>query len=205
MKRLVTVPAGRRAGAGAPCSGRCSSRRRRGIVEFDVVVVADGGEVAGVEEGAGVGELGALVAVFEAAAGVADVEGHVELVAGCERGFELVDGVKGAGAGGDDVERAVEVNVGDGLLLVGDVDLADGLGGLVLQDEAAVAGEGAALGVDVDVGVDGDDFGLGDVLVLLEVALVGGLDVAAGFGGEVLVEDVGVVEVPDAAAGGDEE
>ncbi len=90
-------------------------------------------------------------------------------------------------------------------LLVGDVDLGDGLGGLVLEDEVAVAGEGAALGVDVDVGVDGDDFGLGDVLVLLEVALVGGLDVAAGLGGEVLVEDVGVVEVPDAAAGGDEE
>ena len=54
-----------------------------------------------------------------------------------------------------------------------------GCGGLVLQDEVAGTGEGAALGEDIDVGVDGDDLGLGQVLVLLEVALVVGLDVAA--------------------------
>ena len=144
------------------------------IVELDVRVVADGGEIAAVEERAGVGELGALVAVLEAAAGVADVEGEVELVARSERRVELVDGVEGARAGGDDVERAVEAHVRDGLLLVGDVDLADRLRGLVLEDEVAGAGEGAALREDVDVGVDRDDFGLGEVLVLLEVALVVG-------------------------------
>ena len=78
-----------------------------------------------------------------------------------------------------------------------------GCGGLVLEDEVAGAGEGAALGKDVDVGVDGNDLGLRQVLVLLEIALVVGLDVAAVLGGEVLVEDVGVVEVPGAAADGD--
>ena len=166
-------------------------------------VVADGGEVAGVEERAVVGELGALVAVLEAAAGVADVEGEVELVARRERRVELVDGVERARAGGHDVEGAVEAYIRDGLLLVGDVDLADGLRGLVLKHEVAGAGEGAALGENVDVGVDGDDLGLGEVLVLLEITLVVGLDVAAILGGEVLVQDVGVVEVPGAAADGD--
>ena len=66
------------------------------VVEFNARVVADGGEVAAVEESAGVGELGALVAILEAAAGVADVEGEVELVARSQRSFELVDGVEGA-------------------------------------------------------------------------------------------------------------
>jgi hypothetical protein len=74
----------------------------------------------------------------------------------------------------------------------------------VLEDVVAGAGEGAALGEDVDVGIDGDDLGQEDVFVLLEAALVVGLDVAAVLGGEVLVEDVGVVEVP-AAAGDSEE
>jgi len=50
------------------------------IVEFDGVVVADGGEVVGVEEGAGVAEFGAFVAVLEAATRIADVEVNVELV-----------------------------------------------------------------------------------------------------------------------------
>jgi len=68
----------------------------------------------------------------------------------------------------------------------------------------AGAGEGAALGEDVDVGVDGDDLGLGKVLIFLEVALVIGLDVALLRLAEEFVEDVGVVEVPAAAADGDE-
>ncbi len=205
MKRLVRVPDGPAApGKRAPCS-RCVFAAAAGVANFDVVIVTDGWEVAGVEEGTGVGEFGTLVAVFEATAGVPNVEGHVEFVAGSERRFKLIDGVEGAGAGGDDVEGPVKVDVGDGLLLVGDVDLADGLGGLVLEDKVAIAGEGAALGEDVNVGVDGDDFRSGMFFIPLEVALVGGLDITAGLSGEVLVEDVCVVEVPDAAAGGDEE
>ena len=103
------------------------------------------------------------------------------------------------------MEGAVEAHVDDGLLLVGDVDLADGLGGLVLQHEVAGAGERTALGEDVDVGVDGDDLGLRKFLVFLEVALVVGLNIAAVLGGEVFVEDVGVVEIPGAAADGDQQ
>ncbi len=146
-----------------------------GIVEFDSVVVADCREVVGVEEGAGVGELWSLVAVFEASAGVGDGEVQVQLVAGGERGVELVDGVDVAGARRDDVKGAVELNVGDGLLLIGDVDLTDGLRSFVLQDEVAGAGEGTTLGKDVDVGVDRDDLRLGDVFVFFEAAFVVGL------------------------------
>ncbi len=74
--------------------------------------------------------------------------------------------------------------------------------GLVLQHEVAGAGERTALGEDVDVGVDGDDLRLGQFFVLLEVALVVGLNIAAVLGGEVFIEDVGVVEIPRAAADG---
>ena len=175
------------------------------IGELEAGVVADGGEVAAVEEGAGVGELGALAAVAEAARVVADVEVHVHLLAGGEGLIERVDGVEIALGGGDFVEGAIELDVGDGLLSVDDVDLGDGVGGFVLEDEVAGAGEGAALGEDVDVGVDGDDLGLREVLILLEVALVVGLDVALLRLAEEFVEDVGVVEVPGAAADGDEE
>ncbi len=58
------------------------------------VVIADGRKVIGVEEGAGVGELRAFVAVFEAAAGVGDGEVHVQLVAWCKGRVQLVDGVE---------------------------------------------------------------------------------------------------------------
>ena len=46
--------------------------------------------------------------------------------------------------------------------------------------------------------------GCRQVFVLLEVAFVVGLNVAARLGVEIFVEDVGVVEVPGAGAGGDE-
>ena len=130
------------------------------VGEFEVGGVADGGEVAAVKEGAGVGELGALAAIAEAARAVADVEVHVHFFAGSEGLIERVDGVEIALGGGDFVEGAVELDVGDGLLGVDDVDLRDGVRGFVLEDEVAGAGEGAALGEDVDVGVDGDDLGL---------------------------------------------
>ena len=57
-----------------------------------------------------------------------------------------------------------------------------GCSGLVPQGEAAGAIEGAALGIDVDGCVHGRDLGLGKKLVLLEIALVAGLDVAAILG-----------------------
>ncbi len=100
---------------------------------------------------------------------------------------------------------AIELDVGDGLLGIDDVDLRDGVRGFVLEDEVAGAGEGAALGEDVDVGVDGDDLGLRQVLILLEVALVVSLDVALLRSTQEFVEDVGIVEVPCTAADGDEQ
>ena len=82
---------------------------------------------------------------------------------------------------------------------------ADRLRGLVLQDEVSAAGERPALREDVDIGIDGDDLGLRQILVFLEVALVVGLDVAPVLGGEILVQHVGVVVIPGAASDGDQQ
>ncbi len=80
------------------------------VVDFDSSVVADGGEIAAVEKSAGVGQFGALIAILEAAAGIAHLEIEVELVAGSEGLFELVDGVQRARAGGNDMEGAIEAD-----------------------------------------------------------------------------------------------
>jgi hypothetical protein len=112
------------------------------------------------------------------------VEGAIE--ADVLDGWGEVDGAEGCGVG------------------VGDVDLVDGCGCLVLEQVVAGAGEGAALGEDIDVGVHGDDLGHGEELVFFVVALVLGLDLSSLGGGDVLVEDVGVVVEPATAAEGDE-
>ena len=52
------------------------------------------------------------------------------------------------------------------------------------------------IGVEVDVGVDGDHFGLRETFVALEVALVASLNFPLLLGGEVFVEDVRVVIKP---------
>ena len=74
----------------------------------------------------------------------------------------MIDRVKvHVGARRDHVERPAETYIRNGLLRVGDVYLADGLCGLDLpKHEMAGAGEGAALGEYVDVGVNRDDLGL---------------------------------------------
>ncbi len=69
------------------------------------------------------------------------------------------------------------------------MNLTNRLRCLVLQNKVAGAVERAALGIDVDVGVDSDDFGLRNVLVPLPVTLVLGLYVAAVLGSKVFVED----------------
>ena len=185
-------------------SGKVFFAAAAGIIELDVGVVADVGDVVGVEEGAVVGELSRLIAVAEAAGLVADVAGEGDGFAGRQGLVEGVDGVHVARGGADQVERAVELEVGDRLLLIGNVDLWDRLVGLVLESHADVSVEGAALGIDVDGGIDRGDFGLQQVFVLLELAFVVGLNVAARLGVEVFVEDVSVVEVPGAGAGGDD-
>ena len=64
----------------------------------------------------------------------------------------------------------------------------------------AGAGERAALGENVYVSVDGDDLRLGETLVLFEVTLISGLYVTPVLGGQVLVENVGIVEIPCSTA-----
>jgi len=78
------------------------------IVKFDAVVIADGGEIVGVEEGAGVGKLGAFVAVLEATTRITDVEVNIELLTWAEWGRQLIDGVEIARAGRYNMERAPE-------------------------------------------------------------------------------------------------
>src|SRR5580704_6502141 len=102
------------------------------------------------------------------------------------------------------MECAVELDVGDRLLLIGDVDLGERLVGLIFKSHADAAVKGAAIGIDIDGGINGGDFGLEEVFVLFKLAFVVGLDVAACFGIEILVEDVSVVEIPSTGAGGDD-
>ncbi len=80
-----------------------------------------------------------------------------------------------------------------------------GCGVLFCKTKWPLPDDGSALGEDVDVGIDCNDLGLRNIFILFEVPFVVSLDVPAIFCGEVLVEDVGVVEVPRAAADGDDE
>src|ERR1700733_13325350 len=104
-----------------------------GIVEFVVAVVADEREIVGVEEGAVVGELGAFVAVAEAARPPADVEAHLGGFAGLKRLVERVDGIYAARTRRHLMECTIERDRFDALERVGDVYLVDGLVGFVLQ------------------------------------------------------------------------
>ena len=130
------------------------------VVDLEPLIVADAREEVCVEEGAVVGELRGLVAIAEAAGDVRDLEGEVGDVTGCERLVEGVDGVEAAGRAADEMKWAVELDVGYGLMPVGEVDLGERLRGFVLKREDAGAVEGAAFGIDVDGGFDGGDFGL---------------------------------------------
>ena len=176
-----------------------------GVGQLEIRVIADNGKVTGVEEGAGVGEFGAFAAIAETVSCVGDGEVHVELVPGSKGLFKRVNGVEIARARGDLVEWSVEAEVRDRLPAIDDVDLGNWVWCLVLKEEVAPAREGAALGKDVDVGVDGEDLRLGKELILFEVSLVLGLDVTLCRGANELIKDVGVIEVPCPAANGDKQ
>jgi hypothetical protein len=123
-------------------------------------------------------------------------------VAWGERLIERVNGIEVAWRSAYEVERPVELHVGDGLVGIGEVDLGDRRGGFVLQGELTGAVEGAALGVDVDDGIDRSYLRLGQQFVLLEIALIARLDVAAIPRSQVLIEHVRVVVIPDSRACG---
>ena len=98
------------------------------IVDFEVRIVTDLRKIAANRRRCRCGEFRGLVAVTEAARGVPHRELEGENLAGTERPIERVDGVKITGSPAHEVERPVELNVGNGLLLVGDVNLVDGSG-----------------------------------------------------------------------------
>ncbi len=152
------------------------------IVELDVGVVADIGDIVRVKEGAVVRELRRLVAVAEAPGLVADVAGEGDSFAGRQGLFEGINGVQVAWCRADEVKRTIESDLTDRLSLIGEMDLRDRLVGLVLESYADVSVEGAAVRVDIDGGIDGGDLGLEEVFVLFELAFVIGLNVASRLG-----------------------
>ena len=91
------------------------------------------------------------------------------------------------------------------MLLVGDVNLGNRLGRLVLQRNPGGAVERSARRIDVDVGVDRGDFGLREELILLEIAFIPGLDIATILGRQVFIQHVGVVKVPRTGANGEQQ
>src|ERR1700722_8142909 len=165
-----------------------------GVSQLEIRVIADRGKVAGVEEGAGVGEFGAFAAIAETVSCIGHGEIHVELVAGGKGLLKCVNSVEVAWAGGDLAEGTVEAEVRYRLPAIDDVDLGNRVWCFVLKEEVARAREGAALGKDVDVGVDGEDFGLGKELILFEVSLVLGLNVTLCRGANELIKVVSVIE-----------
>ena len=98
------------------------------------------------------------------------------------------------------MKRPVEAHVRHRLLLIGEMDLRHRLRGLVLERHPYRAGERALLWEDVDRRIDGRHLRLRKVFVLLEVALVAGLDVPQVLGVEILVEHVRVVVIPRSRA-----
>ena len=81
------------------------------IVQLDAAIVADIGEIVGVEEGSVICELGELVAVPKAAALMADIAGEDECFAGRQWLIKRVDGIQVARCGTDQMEGAVEMDV----------------------------------------------------------------------------------------------
>src|ERR1700730_15192732 len=102
------------------------------------------------------------------------------------------------------MERPVEMDVADRLLLIREMDLGDRLRGFVLNSEMDVSVKGAAIWINVDGGLNSRDFWLQQIFVLLVPAFIVGLDTAARLRVQVLVEDVSIVEVPGAGASSDQ-
>ena len=101
------------------------------------------------------------------------------------------------------MERSVELDVADRLPLVRDVDLRIGLRCLVLQHIVPGAREGAVDRIEIDLGIDGDDLRLGQRSYFLKSSRTSP-GCRAALRGEELIEHVGVVVVPGAAADRDQ-
>ena len=102
-------------------------------------------------------------------------------------------------------EGAVEAHFGNRLLEIGQVDIGDGRGGPVYQQERSVAADRTVLGKDVDRDRDRRDLGLWQALILLVEAFVFGLQTPLVLGGSEAIQHVGIVEIPCPAAGEEQE
>src|ERR1700755_3492805 len=109
------------------------------IRQFVIRTVADGRKISRVEEGSVISQLGPLVAIQKSAGFAAHFKGHVYRIARTKWLFSGNDDVEISRAGGDDVEWSIEHDVLNGLLRVGDVDLRNRLGRLVLEHEVTGA------------------------------------------------------------------
>lgn len=78
------------------------------------------------------------------------IAGEHNRFAGCQRLFESINGINIPRRRTHQMNRPVKLQIGDGLLDVGDVNLRDWLPGLVLKNHAHLSVKGTPVGIDVD-------------------------------------------------------
>ena len=146
------------------------------VADFHILVIADAGKVAGVEERPGVGEFGRLVTVLEPVGLMPGFESKVHNLAGRKWRVKLVNTVESARRGRHQFEGLVEADVGHRLLDIGQMDPWDRRVRLVLQNEVPGSRKRALFRENVNIRFNRGDLGLRQPLVLLEITLIAGLD-----------------------------
>src|SRR5208282_427364 len=130
--------------------------------------------------------------------------GERESFARSQRLLQSISGINAARRRANQVKGPVKLKVTDRLPYIANMNLRDRLTRLVLQSHVHASLERSALGINIDRRVDRRNLGLKQIFVLLELALVIGLDVAPRLGIEIFIEHVGIVEVPPTSASRDD-
>ncbi len=175
------------------------------IVDLQVHTIADFREELGVEKRAVVGKLRQLVAVAKTPRFVADGKRQRQHFSGSERLFEGVDRIQISRFPADEMKRPVELNLGHRLMPIRQMNLRDRLRALVLKRKPPRAVDGTAFGINIDGRLDRRYFRLRKILVLLESPLVVGEEMTAIGRGQILIEYMRVVVVPNAGTHGEKQ
>ena len=144
------------------------------IVQLDLRVIADRGKELLTEKSAVEGKFRRLITVAKPCRCMPDGEAQRQHLADLQRPLERIDRVQIARRSAHQMEGPVELHLRYGFVLVGNMDFGDGVVALVLQREAAAAGEGALRRIDIDDRVDGGDLRLIELFVLFELPFVVG-------------------------------